>query len=82
MTYGLWLSAAGLQANQYRHNVLANNLANVDTVGFKKDLAVMRERLVESRAGADGLQYRNPLLDDLSGGTFVTPTYHSSRKGR
>ena len=80
MSYGLWLSAAGLQANQYRQNIMANNMANVDTVGFKKDLAVIRERLVESRSG-QGAMFRNGLLDRLSGGTFVAPTYHSFAEG-
>lgn len=80
MTYGMWLSAAGLQANQYRQDVMANNLANVDTVGFKEDLAVMRERLVESSRGP-GAEFRNDLLDRLSGGTFVAPTYHSFAAG-
>ncbi len=80
MTYGLWLSAAGLQANQYRQNLMANNMANVDTVGFKKDLAVMRERLVESRGG-QGMPFRHDLLNRLSGGTFVSPTYHSFAEG-
>jgi len=82
MTYGLWLSAAGMQANQYRQNTLANNLANVGTVGFKGDLTVLRERAVESLSGgADGLKFRNLLLDNLSGGTFVAPTYHDFTTG-
>ena len=81
MTYGLWLSAAGMQANQYRQNVLANNLANADTVGFKKDLAVLSERTVESRTAAEAARFGHGLLDDLSGGTFVAPTYHSFAAG-
>ncbi|MFQ5489941.1 MAG: flagellar hook-basal body protein [Phycisphaerae bacterium] len=80
MTYGLWLSAAGMQANQYRQEVLANNLANVNTVGFKRDLAVMRARQVESRSGS-GTQFGHNVLDDLSGGTSVTPTHHSFEPG-
>ncbi len=35
MTYGLWLSTAGLQVNDYRQSITANNLANVNTAGFK-----------------------------------------------
>lgn len=81
MTYGLWLSAGGMQANEYRQSVLANNLANANTVGFKKDLAVMRERAVESRTAVDGGGFVHPLLDGLSGGTFVAPTLHSFANG-
>ncbi|MHC4065825.1 MAG: flagellar hook-basal body protein [Planctomycetota bacterium] len=81
MTYGLWLSAAGMQVNQYRQNILANNLANANTVGFKKDLAVLSERLVESRTAAAAGRYGSGVLDNISGGTFVAPTYHSFANG-
>jgi len=81
MTYGLWLSAAGMQANEYRQAVLANNLANSHTVGFKKDLALLTERPVESRTSADGARFAHPILDNLSGGTFVAPTVHSFAAG-
>jgi len=69
-----------MQANQYRQDILANNLANVDTVGFKRDLAVMRARQVESRSGSNA-RFGHGLLDNLSGGTFVSPTYHSFEQG-
>jgi flagellar basal body rod protein FlgG len=81
MTYGLWLSAAGMQANEYRQDVLANNLANANTVGFKHDLAMLRERTVQSRDAAGGPRFGHELLDNLSGGTFVAPTYHSFAEG-
>lgn len=75
MIYGLWLSTAGLQVNEYRQSVIANNIANADTVGFKRDLAVIRERDVESKVNRQGMQYANRLLDGLSGGSFARPTH-------
>jgi len=36
---GLYTAAAGMMLQQSREDVVANNLANVDTSGFKKDLA-------------------------------------------
>lgn len=74
MIYGLWLSAAGLQVNEHQQAVIANNLANLNTTGFKRDLAVFRDRLVESRSGLGGVRFRHPVLDGLSGGTFQNPT--------
>ncbi len=74
MTYGLWLSAAGLQVNQHKQAVIANNLANLSTTGFKRDLAVFRERRVESESGAGGGNFRHQLLDGLTGGTWQNPT--------
>ena len=40
MLYGLYLSAAGVMTNSYRQDVIANNIANAETVGFKRDLHV------------------------------------------
>ncbi len=81
MTYGLWLSTAGLQVNEYRQDVMANNLANADTTGFKHDLAVIHERMVESRSGAGNRAFAHPLLDRLTGGVWVKPTVYTFEQG-
>jgi len=56
MIYGLYLSAAGVMASSYRQDVVANNLANSETTGFKRDLALFMQRPTEaqSRARAGG----------------------------
>ncbi|MBI4582357.1 MAG: flagellar basal-body rod protein FlgF [Planctomycetes bacterium] len=81
MVYGIYQSAAGLQLNQYRQEVLANNLANVETAGFKHDLAVVRERppAANERAGRPGGS--DPTLAGLTGGSYVAPTYTSFAQG-
>ncbi len=81
MVYGIYQSAAGLMMNQYRQDVLANNLANVGTVGFKHDLAVVRERQIEAREGQGVWSAGNRLLDGLTGGLLVAPTYTSFAQG-
>ncbi len=81
MTYGLWLSAAGLQVNDYRQSLLANNLANANTTAFKHDLAVIHERVMESRTSPGGGRFAHPVLDDLTGGPWVRPTIHSFEEG-
>ena len=81
MSYGLWLSAAGMQVNAHRQSVMANNLANTDTVGFKHDLAVFQERRVESQSGGDSGRYAHSILDNLTGGIFVQPTVHTFEQG-
>lgn len=40
MIRGLYTSAAGMTGEQLRLDVVANNLANADTPGFKRDVAV------------------------------------------
>jgi flagellar basal body rod protein FlgG len=42
MLYGLYASAQGIQAQSSRVDVIANNLANAGTSGFKRDLAIFQ----------------------------------------
>lgn len=79
-SYGVWLSAAGMKVNEHRQTLLANNMANAQTTGFKQDLAVVTQRRVESRErGAMG--FAHPVLDDLSGGVHVRPAYTDLSQG-
>ncbi len=80
-TYGLWLSASGMQINEYRQSVLASNLANAHTTGFKQDFAVAQQRLVERREDATGMVTRHPVLDGMTGGPMAMPTHHSLAQG-
>jgi len=43
MIRGLYTSTSGMLCEQARQDVISNNLANVDTAGFKKDIAVFRD---------------------------------------
>jgi flagellar basal-body rod protein FlgF/flagellar basal-body rod protein FlgG len=44
MNYGLYMSAAGAHTQSRRMEVLAHNMANVNTPGFKEELAVVQAR--------------------------------------
>ena len=48
MPYGLYISADGAQAQIQRLEVIANNLANAETTGFKRDLAIVQSRYAEA----------------------------------
>lgn len=80
-SYGMWLSAAGMQANDYRQTVLANNMANINTTGFKQDLAIVHQRRVESREDVGGMAFVEPVLDNMSGGLVAQPTHHAFEQG-
>ncbi len=80
-SYGLWLSAAGMQVNQHRQTVLANNMANIDTTAFKQDLARIAQRPVESREDAAGLEFMHSVLDGMSGGLEVKASQHDLSQG-
>jgi len=43
MNQALWISKTGLQAQDTRLQTIANNLANVNTVGFKRDRAMFQD---------------------------------------
>src|SRR4051812_1384633 len=69
MNYGLYLSAMGVLANSNRQDVIANNLANAETVGFKKDLALFQEQRTEAqKRSLSASRYSNELLEPLGGG--------------
>lgn len=77
MVYGIYQSAAGMQLNQYRQDVLANNLANVATPGFKPDITVVRERPQAAQENLTDPALTAVHLRGLSGGSLVAPTYTS-----
>lgn len=80
MIYGLYNSAAGMLTNEYRQGVIANNLANAETTGFKPDYAVIAERLPAEQAGVRSGPSAAGLAG-LSGGTWLGPTQTSFAPG-
>jgi len=48
MEAALWVAKTGLDAQQTRMTVIANNLANVNTTGFKRDRATFEDLLYRS----------------------------------
>lgn len=72
MIYGLYTSASGMRASAHRLDVVTNNLANVETTGFKRDLTICQQRLTAAAAdGASPSRQSNPELEKLGGGMLV-----------
>ncbi|GAB6137309.1 flagellar basal-body rod protein FlgF [Halanaerobaculum tunisiense] len=42
MLRGLYTSASGMKASQQQNNTISNNLANINTTGYKKDRAIQK----------------------------------------
>jgi flagellar basal-body rod protein FlgG len=80
MNYGLYLSATGVLTNSFRQDVIANNLANAQTVGFKRSLALFQQRRTEAQQLGD-MQMSNPLLEGIGGGTLLAPTFVDHSQG-
>jgi len=82
MLYGLYLSATGVLTNSYRQDVIANNLANSETVGFKKDVALFQQRLTATQEQRKIAAHGDPrMLENLGGGVFASPTLVDSSQG-
>jgi flagellar basal-body rod protein FlgF len=73
MIYGLYLSATGVLTNSYRQDVIANNLANSETVGFKRSLALFQQRRTEAQSSGKNGQ-TDSLLEGMGGGLLLAPT--------
>jgi flagellar basal-body rod protein FlgG len=54
MDASMWVAKTGLDAQQTRMNVISNNLANVNTSGFKRDRAVFEDMLYQNVRQAGG----------------------------
>lgn len=81
MYYGIQLAASGALTSLYRTDVLANNLANVSTAGFKPDLVYTRQR--DTARVEDDLPFlpSNDLLEHLGAGAHMAPNAVDHRQG-
>jgi flagellar basal-body rod protein FlgG len=72
MNPSMWIAKTGLDAQQTRMSVISNNLANVNTTGFKRGRAVFQDLLYQNvrQAGAQSSQ-DTQLPSGLSLGTGV-----------
>jgi flagellar basal-body rod protein FlgF len=81
MIYGIYHSAAGGIAQSAKLDVISNNLANINTPGFRKDFITFRDRLAESYEDKPDFQYRNRILDKMGGGLFIDRTFYQRDPG-
>ncbi|MED1791149.1 flagellar hook-basal body protein [Brevibacillus nitrificans] len=92
MIRGLYTSASGMLALQNRQESLANNLANVNTPGFKQDMGVMRafpEQLISrihDQEGPDIAGYPNldgqaAVIGRLNSGVYMSEALPLFKQG-
>jgi flagellar basal body rod protein FlgG len=81
MNYALQLSASGVLTSMYRQDVLANNLANVETVAFRPDIAATRQRDAATQEDALFNMPSNRLLERLGAGVLLEPNRVSTSQG-
>lgn len=72
MNPALWISKTGLDAQQTRLSVISNNLANVNTTGFKRDQAVFEDLIYQNIRQVGGQTSEDTLAPSgMSIGTGV-----------
>lgn len=83
MIRGLYIAATGMLAEQTRADITANNLANLNTGGYKKDVAVFRSfpELLVQRINDPQDGGARPVLGSLSGGAVVDEVLTSFAPG-
>jgi flagellar basal-body rod protein FlgF len=81
MNYGLMISASGALTSLHRQQVLTNNLANVNTAGFKPSFASVRQRDVARIEDGVMSLPSNAMLEKLGAGVMLMPTQTSMKQG-
>lgn len=84
MTRPLWVSKTGLDAQQTRMGVIANNLANVSTTGFKRGRGVFADLLYQNVRQPGGASSQNSQLPSglmLGTGVRVVATEKNFTQG-
>lgn len=74
MPYGIYISAEGALVQSTRMAAISNNIANVDTPGFKRDLAVFQARYAEETQRGNDTP-GSGSINDLGGGVDVLGTF-------
>ncbi|MCW0247766.1 flagellar hook protein FlgE [Campylobacter lari] len=81
MMRSLWAGVSGLQAHQYAMDVEGNNIANVNTFGFKysrADFSTLMSQTSKIATAPDGnLGGKNPMQVGLGAGVNSTTRIHS-----
>lgn len=90
MIRGWYTGASGMNAQQYRLDTISNNLANVDTAGYKKDVTVTKSfsELLLRRTNFDGVYHNQfgsadaaPIIGKLGVGVETNENYTDFSEG-
>lgn len=84
MIRGLYTAATGMNSMQYQIDVISNNIANVNTTGFKQDRAEFQDLMYETlnyTAGQTSLTTTNPTGIDVGLGVKVSGIQKNFNEG-
>ncbi|HEY5584836.1 MAG TPA: flagellar hook-basal body complex protein [Ruminiclostridium sp.] len=82
MMRALWTAGSGMKAQQFNVDVISNNLANVNTTGYKKERAEFKDLLYETMGRAYVLDKGGkPVNLQVGHGTAVSATVRNFDAG-
>ena len=82
MMRALWTAGSGMKAQQFNVDVISNNLANVNTTGYKKERAEFKDLLYQTMERAYVLDNSGkPVNLQVGHGTAVNATVRNFDKG-
>jgi flagellar basal body rod protein FlgG len=83
MLRALWTAGQGMMAQQLNVDVISNNLANVNTTGFKKERLEFKDLLYETftRADSDGVGGGRPVNLQVGHGVRAVASVKNYRTG-
>lgn len=84
MVRGLYTAATGMNAQQHQIDVTSNNIANVNTFGFKQDRAEFQDLMYETlnyTAGQTSETTRNPTGIDVGLGVKISGIQKNFQQG-
>jgi flagellar basal-body rod protein FlgF/flagellar basal-body rod protein FlgG len=80
MSYGLYISSEGAMSQEYRMQTISNNIANLETPGFKREVALQMARHTESVLIGE-IPYDTGLMTDIGGGVHTIGTHTEFKQG-
>gem|GEM_PF-353885 len=80
MSYGLYISSEGAMSQEYRMQTISNNIANLETPGFKREVALQMARHTASVAIGE-VPFDTGLMTDIGGGVHTIGTHTEFRQG-
>ena len=85
MSRSMWIAASGMMAQQLNIDVISNNMANVNTIGYKKSRADFEDLMYQKRSRLRWVQPENQNKGclfklDLASGSAGVPKVYNRRK--
>jgi flagellar basal body rod protein FlgG len=81
MLYGLYISGLGAFGYSSKLEVIANNIANVNSAGFRPSQISFQERLVEALEKPGNFRHYNSLVHRYGGAPFIGEQTVSKNQG-